>query len=312
MELESRSQRIWGWPIAMYLFLGGLGSGCYLLGVLFDLFVSEPPTIAKLGIVLGPPVVMIGVLFLMRDLGRPTQAIRAIMRPTTSWISRGTIILTIFLLLGGIHIFLWIWPLDWLAHSIIVRKTLGAMGGLFAFLTILYTGLLLGALRPIPFWCSPLLPVLFLTSGLSTALMTIELGMAFLGAGRTLIHPSLIVLARFHIPLLILEGVMVAIYLQTGQVLEASRASIHKIIRGDLAAPFWMGFVLLGLVIPFALAIFEQTTPSESLQTALWLAVLKAVPGLIGGYLLRFLILAGGVQVPLNVQGITISPMTNM
>jgi formate-dependent nitrite reductase membrane component NrfD len=307
MELESRSQRIWGWPIAMYLFLGGLGGGCYLLGVLFDLFSSGPAVITKVGIVLGPPVVLIGVLFLAADLGRPAQAIRAIMRPTTSWISRGTIILTIFLLLGGIHIFLWIWPLDWLAHSIIVRKTLGAMGGLFAFLTILYTGLLLGALRPIPFWCSPLLPVLFLTSGLSTALMTIELGMAFLGAGGTLIHPSLIVLARFHIPLLILEGVMVAIYLQTGQVLEASRASIHKIIRGELAAQFWMGFFLLGLIIPFALAIFEQTTSFESL----WLALLKAVPGLIGGYLLRSLILAGGVQVPLNVQGITVSPITN-
>jgi polysulfide reductase chain C len=194
-----------------------------------------------------------------------------------------------------------------LAHSIVARKALGGIGGIFAFLTILYTGLLLGALRPIPFWCSPLLPVLFLASGLSTALMAIELGMALMGTRRTLIYPSPIALVTFHIPLLILEGVMVAIYLQTGQVLEAARASIHKIIRGDLAVPFWMGFVLLGLVIPFALAIFEQTTSFESL----WLALLKAVPGLIGGYLLRSLILAGGVQVPLNVQGITVSPVTN-
>ena len=308
MELESRSQRIWGWPIAMYLFLGGLGGGCYLLGVLFDLFSSEPPVITKVGVVLGPPVVLIGVLFLAGDLGRPTQAIRAMMRPTTSWISRGTMILTIFLLLGGIHILLWIWPLDGLAHSIIARKTLGAMGGIFAFLTLLYTGLLLGALRPIPFWCSPLLPVLFLTSGLSTALMAVELGMAFMGTGGTLIHPSPIALETFHIPLLILEGVMVAIYLQTGQVLEAARSSIHKIIRGGLAFQFWMGFVLLGLIVPFALAIFEQATSFDSL----WLAVLKTVPGLIGGYLLRSLILAGGVQVPLNVQGITVSPTTNI
>src|SRR4030042_6352000 len=112
MELEPKSQKIWGWPIAILLFLGGLGGGCYLLGVLFDLFSSEPPVITKVGVVLGPPVVLIGVVFLAADLGRPTQAIRAMMRPPTSWISRGTMILTIFLLLGGIHILLWIWPFD--------------------------------------------------------------------------------------------------------------------------------------------------------------------------------------------------------
>jgi len=307
MELEPKSQRIWGWPIAMYLFLGGLGGGCYLLGVLFDLFSSEPPVITRVGVVLGPPVVLMGVLFLVADLGKPTQAIRAIMRPTTSWISRGTMILTIFLLLGGLHILLWIWPLDGLAHSIIARKALGAAGGIFAFLTILYTGLLLGALRPIPFWCSPLLPVLFLVSGLSTALMTIELGMAFMRAGEAHTLLSSIALGTLHIPLLILEGVMVALYLQTGQVLEAARASIRKIIRGELAFQFWMGFVLLGLIVPFVLAIFEQTVSFESL----WLILLKVVPGLIGGYLLRSLILAGGIQVSLNVQGITVSPVTN-
>lgn len=310
MELESKSQRVWGWKIPFYLFLGGLGGGSYLVAILFDLFSSRYLLVSKIGVFLGPPILLIGTLFLLADLERPWQAIRAVLRPSTSWISRGTIILSVFIILGAIHIALWIWPYDWMAEAVTLRKTLGAINGVFALLTVIYTGLLLGALRPIPIWCTPMLPVLFLISGLSTGFMAIGLGMAFYGfTGRSGEPVILGAVASYDTTLILIEGLMVFFYLQGSHLLEASRTSIRKILRGDLAVTFWIGFVLLGLALPFAVGVVQQVSSSSSATASLLQALSAAVPGLVGGYFLRYVIVAGGIRIPMNVEGIMVSPL---
>ena len=236
MKLESQSQRVWGWKIPIYLFLGGLGGGSYLVGILLDLFSSEHLLVSQVGVFLGPPIVLIGTLFLFADLERPAQAIRAVLRPSTSWISRGTIILSVFIVLGAIHFALWIWPSDWLTDAVVLRKVLGVVNGVFALFTIVYTGLLLGALRPIPIWCTPVLPLLFLASGLSTGLMAIGLGTAIYGlTGLSEEYDLLRATTGFDTVLILTEGIVVYFYLQGSHLLEASRTSIRKILQGDLA-----------------------------------------------------------------------------
>jgi formate-dependent nitrite reductase membrane component NrfD len=309
MELELRSQKIWGWKIATYLFLGGLGGGCYLVGVLFDIFSSTFSPIGRAGVFLGSPIVLIGSLFLVADLGRPTVAVRAFFRPSTSWISRGTLILLVFIILGMFHIAFWIWPFDWLAGQVAFRKYLEGVNGFFALLTVIYTGLLLGALRPIAIWSSPLLPVLFLASGLSTAIMTIGLWMTFWNLnGPGLDLRSMTVLAALDAPLILVEGLLVFFYMQGSHLLEASRASVHKMIKGDLAPVFWMLFVCLGLVLPFLSNSIELVSSPPNIQSLLLLTTFISVPGLIGGYFLRYLIVKAGIKVPLNVEGIIFLP----
>ena len=310
MELVSRSQRVWGWKIPFYLFLGGLGGGCYLTGILFDLFFSSNLLVPKVGVLMGPPIVLFGTFFLIADLERPGQVVRAVLRPSTSWISRGTVILCVFIILGAIHIVFWIWPHDWLTDAAILRKTLGAINGVFALLTVIYTGLLLGAIRPIPIWCTPILPVLFLISGLSTGLMAVGLSVAIYSLvvqGGD--HVAVSALVHYDTALILIEGLVVFLYLQGSHLLEASRASIRKILRGDLALTFWIGFVLLGLVIPFAVGTVEQVLLSQSAVAPLLRALLIAVPGLVGAYLLRYVIVVGGIRIPINVEGIMISPL---
>jgi formate-dependent nitrite reductase membrane component NrfD len=270
MELESRSQKVWGWKIPVYLFLGGLGGGCYMVGMLFDLFSSQALLVSKVGVFLGPPIVLIGTVFLLVDLERPGQAIRAVLRPSTSWISRGTIILFVFIVLGAIHIGFWIWPHDSMAEAVMLRKTLGAINGVFALLTVVYTGLLLGALRPIP-----------------------------IGT----------VLAPYDTVLILIEGFVVFFYLQGSHLLETSRNSIRQILRGDLALPFWLGFVLLGLALPIAVSLAQQgSIPSSTMASSLH-ALFVGVPGLVGGYMLRYVIVAGGIRIPMNVEGVMVSPL---
>ena len=136
--MDYKTQSKWRWLIAAYLFLAGLGAGAYAAGVALDLLGGKAnSSVAKIGVSLGLPCVLVGCLFLILDLGSPTKFWRAFMRPGTSWIARGTIIITIFMILDAIHIAFWVWPFpDVLADAVTARHALGVVGTVFAFGTI--------------------------------------------------------------------------------------------------------------------------------------------------------------------------------
>ena len=169
-----KAQTKWSWLIAIYLFLAGLGGGAYVAGVIAD-FAGVTSDISRIGILLGFPCVFLGCMFLIADLGKPLNFWRAYMRPGTSWVARGTIIISIFMILNFIHIILWIWPLNILETSEGARHFIGILGVIFAFGTMIYTGILLGASRPIAFWSTAMLPLLFLVSALSTGFIAVIL-----------------------------------------------------------------------------------------------------------------------------------------
>ena len=100
-RLNGQVQVEWRWLIAAYLFLAGVGGGAYMAGVIADI-VGGPDwmIVSKIGVFLGLPCVLIGTLFLLADLGTPSHTWRVWMKPGTSWIARGTIIITIFMVSG--------------------------------------------------------------------------------------------------------------------------------------------------------------------------------------------------------------------
>ena len=170
-----QSQTKWRWIIAVYLFLAGLGAGAYLTGVVADHLGSAWESVSKIGVALGFPCVVVGSMFLIFDLGAPANFWRAFRKPNSSWIARGTIIITIFMILSAIHIALWLWPFQSLAGAEGARHFVGILGAIFALCTMIYTGILLAAARPIAFWSTPMLPLLFLVSALSTGTVAVEM-----------------------------------------------------------------------------------------------------------------------------------------
>jgi hypothetical protein len=60
------------------------------------------------------------------------------MRPNTSWIARGTIIITIFMIVGAVHIAFWLWPFNGLMEASGGRHVLGVLGIIFTFGTMIY------------------------------------------------------------------------------------------------------------------------------------------------------------------------------
>lgn len=282
-----KAQSKWRWLIAAYLFLAGMGGGAYVTGVVADYLGEGWMTLSKVGVFLGFPCVAIGCVFLLADLGSPMNFWRAASKPGTSWIARGTIVITIFMILGVIHTAFWVWPFNSLAENEGARHVIGILGLVFAFGTMIYTGILLGAARPIAFWSTAMVPLLFLVSALSTGIMAVILiGSMFVGenaAAATAIHT----LARVDLVLIILEIFVLSFYLQGTHRVPESRASAEIVLLGEVAPVFWFGVAVLGLLAPLVFDLMNAT-------------ILASICGIIGGLCLRQVVLAGGIHAPLK------------
>ena len=292
VKLEGQVQVEWRWLIAAYLFLAGVGGGAYLVGVIADL--SGGPdwmAVSKIGVFLGLPCVLIGTLFLLADLGRPTNAWRVWMKPGTSWISRGTIIIVLFMIFAAIQTALWIWPFAGpLADNESARHLIGVLGAVFAFLTVVYTGLLLGYSQPIALWNTALLPVLFFVSAVSTGIMAIML----IGRSQGLEGTQLALPTVIDAVILVFEMFVLIVFLYNAYRTVESRFSAKRILAGAVAPAFWLGVIACGLAIPFFLELFG----GEGI-----VASLAALLGLFGGLCLRYSVLAGGTLSPIMAGG---------
>lgn len=297
-------QTEWGWLIAFYLFLAGVGAGAYTVGAMADFF--QWRAIAIVGVSLGFLPVLIGTFFLIADLGVKWRALRAFMNPGTSWIAKGTWIISIFMILGAIHVFAWIWPFQWLEEMQGLRFFLGGVNLIFALLTMIYTGILLGASRPIPIWSTAVVPVLFLVSAISTGIMAILLTLSLYGIqAGVAVELFLVRLAKIDILLIILEFIIIAFYLQATHRTVESHAAASLILRGKLSGYFWAGIIGIGLLIPLVVESIKVIFLAEAQPSATFIFVLiAAVTGLIGGLILRYVVLAAGVRTPLRAAGI--------
>lgn len=272
--MQSNAQVVWSWKIAAYLFLAGTGSGAYATSAVagyLGLATLEAPTI---GVVLGAPLVFSGMLFLIADLGVRKNAIRAFVNVRTSWIARGSWIISIFTIIDAAQLAAILWHLEWPPALTAVAVAL-AIGAMF------YTGFLLRACRAIPFWNTTILPLLFLVSASSTGAMAIVLGGIVYG-GSVGAFSSF---SKADAALILIESVMIIAYLERGRRIRPSRNSVQMWIRGRLAVGFWGGVVLCGLLVPLVVDSYPAGILAVSVSMSL---------GLAGGLVLRKIVLAAG------------------
>jgi polysulfide reductase chain C len=300
-------QRVWDWKQAAYLFLVGMGAGAYLTGFAYSMIQPEFAPVSKLAFPIAAFLVIAGYCFLLADLGRKRVTHLAFLRPSSSWISRGTIVITIFLVLNLIHIGTLFWPSKLLEAMPALHLWLGSIASLFAVLTLIYTGLLLRAASPIPLWHTSFVPVLFLISGISTGIMGIALSLSAYGLSTgTTLGQTLTLLARYNMFIIVIEAIFIFFYLWRMYRLIVARISAQMMISGSLAALFWGGLVVVGLVVPFIAELLKAYLAIADPVTMLVLTVIATIPGLIGGFILRHIIIAAGMRNPLNVQGVLV------
>jgi formate-dependent nitrite reductase membrane component NrfD len=292
-KVNGQLQTEWGWWIAVYLFLGGVGSGAYVIGALNGLgvFGGNPEIPLRIALWIGFPALLIGSLCLVADLGSPGRALLAGLKPGTSWIARGFWIITFFMIFSFLHLVLH--EFTQVTGGIIT--VISVLGILFAIGTMAYTGILLSTSKGIPFWTSGVVPMVFVISALVTGHFMIMLCMG-LFYESILVVDALKTMAGEAVGVVILEVLVVVFFLQAGHKLPDPRESVERIIR----KPFFIyGYVVLGLLVPAVL----MALVARSVEASMTAVVIGAFLGLVGGLILRQAILIVGALPTLNIAG---------
>ena len=306
-----RPQKEWKEIIAIYLYLAGMGAGSFVMGTLInwmgvklnpsffpsiDLF-GYTLNLSKLPILWGPIMVAIGAPFLILDLGIKRRFLYACLNPRTSWVARGFIILSIFIILGLVLLAKSVLPFEWLHAESGLWYVPEVIAFVFALGTAIYTGILLKATKSIPLWNTYLLPLLFLVSGLSTGSMAIIL--STLGTGL-LPHDAgaLKVLMGGEQVLVVVEGVVLFLFLSRRyRAAEQGKDSVRLLLFGEMRMIFWGGIVLLGFIFPIVLENIASFFPGNTA-----LIFVAGILLLCGGFFLRVGVLHAGIkdQIPMH------------
>ncbi|MGE5590691.1 MAG: NrfD/PsrC family molybdoenzyme membrane anchor subunit [Bacillota bacterium] len=334
----------WGFLIVLYLFLAGVSAGAFATSaaVLLGSGERHRRTVAW-GAFLAPFPAAVGTGLLVLDLGRPLAFywLFTTLRPTSP-MSFGVWFLTAFLIISVLYFFVWL-PHGWRAAVARVlpkgwraaaggpdeglrrtRRTLAGVGLPFAVGVAIYTAILLGASTR-PLWGSPLMPLLFLFSAMSTGLAGVMVSVllarwtearagahvaavpgtarAEAAAASSGAHadPEMNLLLRGDLVLLGLELatlLLMILYSRLGTL--TARKAWDVMLAGSYAWLFWLGPMLAGVLLPIVLEAAElrhhahparRPAPVPTVPT---LGLLTGTLVLVGGFLLRYVIVYAG------------------
>lgn len=295
-KVNGQLQKEWGWLIAAYLFLGGIAGGAYVIAAINSFLGKSLEFSTSVGLWITFPALLIGTIFLIVDLGSPTRAFLAGMRPGSSWIARGTWIISVFLILSFLHLVLHQFA-DVEGGAVNVIAVLGIA---FAIGTMSYTGILLSASKGIPFWRSGVVPVVFVISATVTGHFSIMLGVTLFGPAAEA-SAALGTMALEAAALVVLEVLAILFFLQAAYRLPDSRESAERILHKTM---FVVGYFVLGLAVPLVLMLLVYNSSAETGGGAPYaIATIGAILGLLGGLILRQAVLICGALPTLNIAG---------
>ena len=313
------TQTAWGWPVIIYLFLGGLGAGALLTAAFLELsgwrYRRDYCPTALSGAAISGPVVAIGSLLLILDLGAgKTEPWRIVYLFTNfgSVMTWGIWILCLFIplalfygLLEVVEVEPYVKGIVWarfprlLRNVRLYRRRVAIVTAVLAVGVAIYTGVLISAVGPaVPFWSQPVLPflpismmpLLFLVSAISTGMaLTFDL-VATIAIPD--IQQQMRVMDLSHIVLIGVENVLIGLLLLSAMNAGGAAAeSARMIMYGPLSVIFWVGVVLIGLVYPFVVHAYAIGAGRHSL----WSGIGSGAGILIAGLFLRYLIVTAGI-----------------
>ncbi len=282
----------WGIPVAFYLFLAGLGSGALLLAVAADLFGGRRhQKIMRTGAIIAPWPVILGVVFLVIDLGNPLKFWEFLLRKGQGFLmfnpdsvmSIGVWLLTIFVILSLVYLVLCLvsWVFVWGEK---LRQLVGVVASCFAMLVAVYTGVLLAA-TPNPLWNNVFLPAVFTVSALSAGMAIVVFVLTFghLYKREVKMDPIIHELEKTHSQVVGLLLLIIFFFVLAG----IGSAPMKMIIGSGFGFLWWFWIIGLGLIVPFLFGIKGKANKPQAYL------VVSAL-GLLGSFLLRYVILTGG------------------
>lgn len=298
------------WPllIDVYFFLGGIAGGAFVIATLANLMGGDRyRDVVRAGYYIAFMALLPCPILLILDLGLPTRFLHMLMvsKPSTD-IGMGAVTLGPFHFkplspmnagawaLLGFGACTFVTALDVLVEQRggrgfpSLRLVVGLLGSVLGFFLAAYPGVLLGATARPLFVNAHWLGALFLAVGASTGAAAIALVLSAGGEDR---RDALRRLMRVAAVALIIEAVaMAAFIIGVGTAGSAGLShALGQLLTGPYSLTFWVGAVLVGLVVPLALQFgvaIRRGTPA--------VAALVSVLVLIGGFVVKHVLIAAG------------------
>lgn len=303
---------VWDWPIAIYLFLIGISAGMVTIAIFLKRRVlgneASHDGVVKATAIIAPLTIIVGLTILIFHLSKPwTFWYLMFFYSPTSVMSMGVMLFQVYMLV----LIVWLailfreqirqftqtrlTALDWvngiIASLVRLEKVLEPLMVLLAVLLGVYTGFLLSALKTYPMLNNPVLPILFLFSGVSSgAAAAVLFGVTWFKQPTD--SPSIHFVHQIEKPvvlfeLLLLFALFVGLFFGGGQKAAAAVAAIGG---GFWSNVFWFGVIGLGILLPLIMG----AVCSHRIQHSKVYLVTVAGMGLCGVLLLRFFILYAG------------------
>lgn len=282
---QLRPQREWGEGRGVLMVVGhfvvGIAAGGWLISSLFN---------SLTGLLLSYSLGLIGGLTHLGFLGHPARFWRMATRVKTSWIARGFLGLTLFLLGGLLHL-----PAAleiqgmWVAGSI-PAKFGSALALVGMVILIGYMGFVYTTSKAIPFWNSPLHPALYVAYAVRGGVATVLVARAIEASQEQANQ-----LMFLWIGVTAVVGLLLALELYGAYTNEsnAARRSVRDFVAGRLAPYFYGGILVIGFVVPSYLVWNGGSEPPSPGVMAM-----VGAASAVGDFFMKYATIRAGVHRP--------------
>lgn len=278
-------QEAYEWPLAIYLFFGGLSGALAVTGVVLH-FLGLAETLVSISIVSSIiSMSLAGIVLVLFELMRPFAAWRSLFNWKHSGIS-WDVILVSFVIGGGV---LFVLPnLFQLGRLTDILLSIQIFTGILTLtagvLFPIVSGGLLSAFQSVPFWHGPGLPaVMFLTS------FNAAFSYLIIAGGNRINETMLRGFWGVIFALTLFLILLILSYIETIKNGPVEAQLGMSILKKNVI--FIIGFLLIGLILPAFISgwMFFGTYSSG-------IAIIGALSVILGGFVLRHYLLKAGVH----------------
>jgi sulfite dehydrogenase (quinone) subunit SoeC len=259
-----------------------LGTGLYLVSI----FLSN-----WWGAFIGWLIIMLLKLPLhLVYLGKPTRFWRALPPFTkawrTSWIARGFFFTTMYSILGLVQLFS-----SYMAPGSGIDFVIKVVAGFFCVLTAIYCGFMMSYCKSVPFWNTGLLPIVIMIAGIADGIaLLMAVGMWTGGVDFASLE------ATTRILLLVNALLICTLVMNSSYRSETAGLSAKEMLTGRAAFPFWVGVVILGIIVPLLISV---KTIGGTGDITHGLMIVAIITHTIGAFSLKYSILKVGIYEPI-------------
>lgn len=282
--IKARPQIQWRLLIAVAFYCCGLGAGTYMFSLYYGF---------TAGMIIGYLTnVVVGTMALFFDAGHGFRVWRAWRGLKTSWISRGVVFITSFGIFGFLSIIGHLNLFASFSAGSSLVATMDILTVIFGLAIMFYSGFVISFSPAVPFWNNAVVPVIFLLYSFLGGLSLLLAASPFFPGHGLDIH----LLERVELVLILLTIFAVLVYLVNA--LSSVTASKLAAISWLKDWAFWIGVVVVGLILPLVLGLYSSFYIADPNSRILGLAA-SGFMELIGGFIFRVVTLNAGYYSPL-------------